>query len=348
MNLQAVPAVDDRNDDRDDDLVAAPNAVIRFGRAAQTRLRATGTIFLVLLAILVWISILNHNFTDPDVFLNFVRRATPLMVLAAGQMFVVATGGLDLSVGSTVTVTVVVSARMLDGDESLTWFVIPAVFAIGALIGLINGLVVTKLKVPSFITTLGMLLILAGAIDYWSGGAPRGALSDSFRQFGIQGWDVPVLGRFPYAVVIVLVVALIAGYLMHRTSFGHQVLAVGGGDRTARLSGVPVHRIQVIAFVLSGVSAAIAGILLGGIGGISADIGSGLEFRAIAAVVLGGTALAGGRASAPAAVVGALTLESIFTLLNLLGYSAGVRDIVQGLIVIAAVGSMSRREFKRG
>lgn len=344
----SIAATDPTRDDRDDDLVSEPPAVVKALLAVQHRLRATGTIFLVLLAILVWIAILNPNFTDPQVFLNFVRRATPLMVLAAGQMFVVATGGLDLSVGSTVTVTVVVAARWIDGDESMTWIIIPVVLLIGAVIGLVNGLVVTKLKVPSFITTLGMLLILAGAIDYWSGGAPRGALSDSFRQFGIEGWDMPILGRLPYAVVIMLAVSIVAGILMHRTSFGHQILAVGGGARTAKLSGVEVHRIQILAFVLSGVSAAIAGILLGGIGGISAGIGSGLEFQAIAAVVLGGTALAGGRASAPAAVVGALTLESIFTLLNLLGYSQGVRDIVQGLIIIAAVGSMSRREFARG
>jgi ribose transport system permease protein len=334
--------------DTGDSLVAVEHPAIRAVKAVQHRLRATGTIFLILLAIIVWISILNHNFTDPAVMLNFVRRATPLLVLAAGQMFVVATGGLDLSVGSTVTVTVVIAARWIDGSESATWFVIPALIAMGAVIGLINGLIVTKLKVPSFITTLGMLLILAGAIDYWTGGAPRGALPDSFRQFGIEGWDMPVLGRLPYAVAIVAVVGTIAWYLLHHTSFGHQILAVGGGARTSRLSGVEVHRVRILAFVLSGIAAVIAGILLGGIGGVSAQIGQGLEFRAIAAVVLGGTALAGGRASAPAAIVGALTLEAVFTLLNLLGYSEGMRDIVQGVIIVAAVGSMSRREFSRG
>lgn len=332
----------------DTTLVAPQHPIIRALSAIQQRLRTTGTIFLVLVAILVWISILNPNFTDPQVMLNFVRRATPLLVLAAGQMFVVATGGLDLSVGSTVTVTVVIAARWIDGDEAATWYVIPALIVMGALIGLINGLIVTKLKVPSFITTLGMLLILAGAVDYWTGGAPRGALSDNFRRFGIDGWDMPVLGRLPYAVVIVLVIGIIAWYLLHRTSFGHQILAVGGGARTSLLSGVDVHRIRILAFVISGVAAVLAGILLGGIGGVSAQVGDGLEFRAIAAVVLGGTALAGGRASAPAAIVGALTLEAVFTLLNLLGYSEGMRDIVQGLIIIAAVGSMSRREFRRG
>ena len=328
--------------------VATPHPIVRLGRSAQRRLRATGTIFLVLLALLVWISILNPNFTEPTVFLNFVRRATPLMILAAGQLFAVAGGGLDLSVGSTVTVTVVVAARWIAGDESMTWFVIAALLALGVAIGMVNGLVVTKLKVPSFITTLGMLLILSGAVDYWTGGAPRGALSDGFRRFGIEAWDVPALGRLPYAVVVMLAIGMLAGVLLHRTSFGHQVLAVGGGPRTAQMSGVGVHRVRTITFVLSSVAAVLAGVLLGGIGGISPGIGDGLELRSISAVVLGGAALGGGRGSVPAAMVGALTLEATFTVLNLLGYSQGVRDVVQGLVIVVAVGSMARRELRRG
>lgn len=315
-------------------------------RSISARLSASNTIFVVLIGLMVWIAYLNPNFTDPQVLLNFVRRATPLMVLAAGQMYVVATGGLDLSVGSTVTLSVVTAARLLDGSDPKTWWVIPFVLALGTVVGLANGLIVTKLKVPSFITTLGMLLILDGAVDYWTGGAPRGALSERFRMFGIEGWDMPVLGRLPYAVVIVLVIGAIATYLLHRTRFGHQLLAVGDGARTAHLSGVDVHRIRITAFMLSGFAAALAGVLLGGIGGLSAGIGDGLEFEAIAAVVLGGTSLAGGRATAPAAMIGALTLSAVFTLLNLLGYSEGVRDIVQGLIIVIAVGAMARREVR--
>jgi ribose transport system permease protein len=323
-------------------------AVVRFALAAQRRLRATGTIFLVLLALLVWISIINPNFTEPTVFLNFLRRATPLMILAAGQLFVVAAGGLDLSVGSTVTVIVVVAARWLGGNESLTWVVIATLLALGVVIGLVNGLIVTKLKVPSFIATLGMLLILAGAADYWTGGAPRGALSDAFRQFGISAWQVPALGRLPYAVVVMIAVGIAAWLLFHRTSFGHQVLAVGGGAPTARLSGVDVRRVRIITFVLSSLAAVVAGVLLGGIGGISPGIGRGLELRSISAVVLGGAALGGGRGSVPAAMVGALTLEATFTLLNLLGYAQGVRDVVQGLVIVVAVAVLARRELRSG
>lgn len=335
------------------DVAPVESASARTLRFARGRFRATGTIFLVLIVLLIWIALKNPNFTDPEVFLNFVRRSTPLMVLAAGQVFVIAIGGLDLSVGSTVTATVVVSAMWFDGQSLLgismpatSWAIIPAVILLAVVIGLINGLIVTKLKVPSFITTLGMLLILSGAVDYWTGGAPRGFLSDDFRRFGIGGIDLPIIGSVPYAVIVMLVVAIVASLLLHRSTFGQQILAIGESDRTSFVSGVAVHRIRILAFVISAISAAIAGVLLGGIGGISADVGGGLEFEAIAAVVLGGTALAGGRASAPGAVAGALALSAVFTLLNLYGLDEGIRNIVQGLIVIAAVGGMARRELR--
>ncbi len=338
--------------DADVDDAARPNA----WELVRARLQATGTIFIVLIVLLAWIALKNPNFTDPPVFLNFVRRATPLMVLAAGQVFVIAIGGLDLSVGSTVTATVVVSAMWFDGQSlfgismpATAWAIIPGVIVIAAIIGLVNGLIVTKLRVPSFITTLGMLLILSGAVDYWTGGAPRGYLSDGFRRFGIKAFeDVPVLGRLPFAVLVMLGVAVVAWLLLHHTTFGHQILAIGESDRTSYVSGVAVHRVRILAFVISAVSAAIAGVLLGGIGGVGADVGGGLEFEAIAAVVLGGTSLAGGKATAPGAVVGALTLSAVFTLLNLYAFDEGYRNVVQGVIVIAAVSGMARRELRSG
>ncbi len=319
-------------------------ASLRLGTAVVS----TGTILLVLVVILVWIRFENPNFTDPPVFLNFVRRAAPLMILAAGELVVVAAGGFDLSVGSIVTATVVVAARYSDGDPSNTWWLIPVLLLGGATVGLTNGLVVTKLKVPSFIATLAMLLILDGAIRYWSNGSPKGALADNLRRFGRDGWtNVPWLGTVPYAVVIMLVVAIATTLLMTRTDFGHSVLAVGGGPRATTLSGIDVHRVRILTFVISGVLATLAGILVGGITGVSDKAGSGLEFRAIAAVVLGGAVLGGGKGVVPAAVLGALTLEAMFTLLNLLQFSEGVRDTVQGVVIIAAVAFAALRERTR-
>jgi len=306
--------------------------------------RGTAPIFVVLLGLLVWIAILNPNFTDPPVFLAFLKRAAPLMILAAGQLFVIVSGEFDLSVGSLVTAVVVAAAGLTEGIPDRTWWVVTLLFGLGILVGLVNGFVTTRLYVPSFITTLGMLLILQGAVLYWSGGAPKGSLPDNFRVFGRRGIeDLPVVEQLPYSVIILIVVGVAAVLLLHRTTFGKQLFAAGGNPRAAVLSGVDVPLVRTLAFVLSGISAVIAGILVGGFAGISQDAGAGYEFQAISAVVLGGAVLGGGRGSMVAAMAGALALEALFTLLNLLGLPKPLRDAVQGLIIIGAVAYAAYR-----
>ena len=313
--------------------VAAPSAAQRVSAA----LGRSAPVFAVLAVLLVWISIENPNFTDPPVFLAFLKRAAPLAVLAAGQYFVIVAGEFDLSVGSLVTVTVVVAAEVLADHPDGVIRAMATVVALGAVVGLANGLITTRLRVPSFITTLGMLLILEGAVDYWTDGAPKGSLSEDFRTLGRGGIDdVPWLEQLPWSVVVLVAVAVGAVLLM-RSDFGKRLIAVGDNDRAAGLSGVNVPRTRTIAFVVSGLAAALAGILLGGFAGVSAQVGDGLEFEAITAVVLGGVVLGGGRGSVVAAVAGALTLEALFTLLNLLGLSAALQDAVEGLIIVAAV-----------
>jgi ribose transport system permease protein len=306
-------------------------------------LLGTGTIFLVLLILWGWIAILNPNFLEPGPFLAYLKRAAPLVILAAGSYFVIVSGGFDLSVGSIVTVVVVVAARLIDDDPSRAWPVIALLLAIGAGVGLVNGLISTILRVPSFITTLGMLLILEGAVFLWTKGAPVGALSDNFRSIGREGIEgIPVIDELPWSVVVLLAIG-VAAVLLMRADYGRQLLATGDNDRAARLSGVRVERVRTLAFVISGLCAAIAGILLGGFAGVSAQVGQGLEFEAITAVVLGGVVLGGGRGSVVAAMAGALTLEALFTWLNLQGISGALEDTVQGVIIIAAVAFASFR-----
>jgi ribose transport system permease protein len=313
------------------------------GERLRKALIGTAPIFLVLIVLLVLIIVENPNFVEPPVFLAFLKRAAPLVILAAGQYFVIVAGEFDLSVGSLVTVVVVVAARLSDGDPGNTWPVIALLLAMGAAVGLANGLITTRLRVPSFITTLGMLLILAGAVFLWTGGAPRGALADNFREIGRLGIeDFPVLEQLPYSVIIMLVLGAGAIVLM-RAGWGRRLLALGDNEQAARLSGVRVENMRTLAFVLSGLSAAVAGILLGGFAGVSAQVGQGMEFEAITAVVLGGVALGGGRGTVLAAMAGALTLEALFTLLNLRGVSGALEDTVQGVIIIAAVAFASYR-----
>ncbi|MEU7892819.1 ABC transporter permease [Nonomuraea sp. NPDC049152] len=286
-------------------------------------------IFAVLAVLLAAIALANPFFLEPAGFLAFVKRAAPLVILAAGQYFVIVSGEFDLSVGSLVTVEVVVAARLIDGNEDATWPVLALVVVIGLLVGLVNGAVTTLLRVPSFITTLGMMLVLSGAVFLWTGGAPRGALSHAFRVFGRDTlWSVLILASVGVAAVLLM-----------RADFGRTLIATGDNERAAALSGVRVTRVRIVAFAISGLAAAVAGILLGGFAGVSAQVGQGLEFSAITAVVLGGVVLGGGRGSVVAAMAGALTLEALFTLLNLYGISGALEFTVQGVIIIAAVAA---------
>ena len=313
------------------------------GRRLLSALASTGTIFVLLLILWVWITILKPTFAEPGPFLAYLKRSAPLVILAAGAYFVLVSGNFDLSVGSLVTVTVVVAARLIEGEPSRTWPVILLLLVIGAVVGFTNGFISTILRVPSFITTLGMLLILNGAVFWWTGGAPRGALSDNFRSIGRQGIEgIPWIEQLPWSVILMFVIG-IASVLLMRADFGRQLIATGDNERAARLSGVRVDRVRILAFVLSGVLAAVAGILLGGFGGVSAQVGKGLEFDAITACVLGGVVLGGGRGSVVAAMAGALTLEALFTWMNLQGISGALEDTVQGVIIIAAVGFASYR-----
>ena len=306
-------------------------------------LASTGTIFVLLLILWVWITILNPTFAEPGPFLAYLKRSAPLVILAAGAYFVLISGNFDLSVGSLVTVIVVVAAKLMNGDPGKTWPVIALLFAIGAAVGVFNGVVSTILRVPSFITTLGMLLILNGAVFWWTGGAPRGALADNFRSIGRQGIEgIPWIEQLPWSVILMFAIGA-GSVLLMRADFGRQLIATGDNERAARLSGVRVDRARILAFVLSGVLAAVAGILLGGFGGVSAQVGKGLEFDAITACVLGGVVLGGGRGSVVAARAGALTLEALFTWLNLQGVSGALEDTVQGVIIIAAVGFAAYR-----
>ncbi len=306
-------------------------------------LRRIPVVWLLVIGLIAWIGIINPLFLEPAGFLAYLKRAAPLAILAAGAFFVIASGEFDLSVGSLVTVVVVVAAKLSDGDPANTWPVIGLLFLIGLIVGIVNGLVTTKLKVPSFITTLSMLLILSGAVFLWTDGAPQGALADNFREIGRLGIeDVPVIDQLPWSVLILLAVGAFSVWLM-RGNFGHKLLAVGDNDRAARLSGIDTDRVRITAFVLSGTSAVIAGILLGGFAGVSAQVGIGLEFEAITAAVLGGAVLGGGRGSVTAAMAGALALEALFTLLNLKGVSGALEDAVQGVIIIAAVAVASYR-----
>jgi ribose transport system permease protein len=270
--------------------------------------------------------------------MTFLRTAAPLAVLAIGEMLVLALGGFDLSVGAIVTFVVLVSSKLLANDPANAYPAIMTMLGLGLVIGLLNGLIVSYLKVPSFITTLGMMLLVRGGALYYVGGAPQGYLTDNWRAFGRNYIEnVPLFGRVPYALIVLSVVALIAYFLFHRTHFGKQIVTIGDNVRAAQLSGVRVKLVRVLTFILCSVFAIIGGILLGGFGGVNVTIGEGMEMQAIAACVVGGVLLGGGKGNILNAIFGAFTLQAIVNLLNLIGLPKPYTDAVQGLIIIGAV-----------
>ncbi|HIY65499.1 MAG TPA: ABC transporter permease [Candidatus Agrococcus pullicola] len=307
----------------------------------QTVLRALispkGAVYLLLIVLLVSVTAIHPSFAEPGQLMRYIQRVAPIAIVAIGQYFVIVSGEFDLSMGSLVTVQVVVAGTLVGQDDSRTVPVLLLLLVIGVLVGLVNGLVTTRLKVPSFIVTLGMMLALYGGVLWWTGGAATGNPADSFRQIGRSGiHDLPVIGLLPWSVLILAAVVAIAAWLSRRP-FGKTLVAIGDNPSAARFAGASVQRTKTMAFVLSSMSATIAGVLLVGYAGVHPSVGQGYEFTAITAVVLGGVVLGGGRGNVWGALAGAFALETLFTLLNFTAVPSTMRSAIQGVIIIAAV-----------
>lgn len=302
-------------------------------------------LLLVLLAVMVIKSPLYQTLPG---LMSFLQRAAPLVVLACGASFVLISGGFDLSSGALITLVVIACALITQGDPDLAWHAVVAAYGMGLVVGLVNGLLVTRLHVPSIIATLGALLSIRGIALLWSGGAPSGYLPDNLRYLG-RGVlrEVPFTGTLPIAVIILAACVALCAWLLHRTNFGRLVLMIGDNAKAAELAGAAVRRVRVGAFVVSSLCAVTAGLMLGGFSGVSVDVGTGYDLQAIAAAVIGGVVLLGGRGSIGGACLGACTLYALFTVLNLLGFSEPLRVAVQGLILISAAALTAWKQNRR-
>ncbi len=264
-------------------LPSGRSAVLRQNRASRSQrlLRAVrtpgGAVFILLISLLTAIIVLNPSFGEPGSFIRFIGRTAPIAIAAVGQYFVIVSGEFDLSMGSVVTMQVIVAGNLIRQDDSRVIPVLILMFVLGAFIGLVNGLISTLLKVPSFIVTLGMMLALLGLVLYWTGGAAQGNPADSFRQIGRGGiQDVPVLDIIPYPVIILTAVAILAVALMRRP-FGRMLIAVGDNPRAAELAGSRVWWVRTRAFIISSLSATVAGDPARGLRGSTSVGGAGLR-----------------------------------------------------------------------
>jgi ribose transport system permease protein len=312
------------------------------GRVLASFATPGGAVFLLVLALVIAIAARNENFSDPGVLIRFIGRTAPIAIAAMGQYFVIVAGEFDLSMAAVVSAQVVMAGNLIGQDADRILPVTLLMLAIGALIGLVNGLATTLLQVPSFIVTLGMMLALGGLVSYLTGGAATGNPVDEFRQIGRGAIeDVPVVDVIPYPLVIFAVLAVLASWLVRRP-FGKSLIAAGDNERAADVSGTSVWWLKTRAFMLSSLSATVAGIILVGYAGVHPSVGQGYEFTAITAVVLGGVLLGGGRGWVLSAAAGAFALELLFTLLTTYEVASTWRDTVQGLIIIVAVAAGGR------
>ncbi|KAB2371457.1 ABC transporter permease [Actinomadura montaniterrae] len=285
----------------------------------------------MLLLVGVVLTIASPVFLTHNNLMNVGLATSVAALLAVGQTYVIVLAEIDLSVGAALGFTAVVTAQALR-DHGLVAGVAAGVAA-GAAIGLVNGLLVTKTRMPSFIATLATMSVLSGLSLQLTKGNPV-AVTD----YDFQGIGQSRIAGVPVPVVIMLVVFAAAGYLLARTRFGRHVYATGDNTEAARLSGVRTDRVKILAFVISGVLAALAGfILTARLSTAEPTAGTGLELEAIAAVIIGGTSLAGGRGTLLGTLVGALVLGVIDNGMNLLDVSPFLQNVVKGLVILLAV-----------
>ena len=302
-------------------------------------------IFLVFAAMVLVASLLSPAFLSRINLINIVRQMSVVGLISLGVTGVIVSGGIDLSSGSVVGLTAVVAASLAQDPEFATLFypglhglplVVPVLAAclVGALVGLINGSLVAKARIPPFIATLGTYTSIRGLALLYTGGRPISDLTDAYNFIG-QG---DVLG-VPVPIIILVVMAVVTHILYANTKFGKYIYAIGGNEQAARVSGINSGRYKLLMYVFAGFLSGLAGLVVSArIGSGQPGLGVGYELDAIAAAVIGGASLsAGGIGTVAGTIVGALIIGVLNNILDLTNVSAYWQQIIKGCIIVGAV-----------
>ena len=285
--------------------------------------------FLILCAVFAW---LNPAFMRVDNLLDIALQSSITAVLAIGMTLVIITAGIDLSVGSVLALSAYLTADLMARGVAIPLAIL-AGLACGLLAGALNGILITKGQLPPFIVTLGTMSLLRGVVLIYSQGAPVYGVPPEFKAL--------IAGRFlgvPVPVMIAAVIAILAWLTLQYTPFGQQVIAIGGNEEAARLSGINVQRRLISVYMISGLLAGVgAMILTARLGAAEPISGTGYELNAIAAAVMGGASLAGGQGSILGTVVGALIMGSLQNGLTLNNVPAFYQQVAVGAVIIVAV-----------
>ncbi len=308
-------------------------------RAIFNRLARDAGIGLVLVLMIVFFAFNAEYFTSLNNIKNVLTQITINTILAVGMTYVILTAEIDLSVGSVMALSAVTAAKIMT-DESIPsdqglLLGILAALGVGVLAGFLNGYVTVRWNLPSFIVTLGMLNVARGAALYITNARTVFGLPKQLTDFGAGTFLQDV---FPYIFVVAIVLVILAQFVLSRTVFGRYVFAIGNNEEAVRLSGHNPGRYKIVVFMIAGLTAGIAGVIyLARLTVATPNLGTGFELNAIAAVIIGGTSLSGGRGSVIGTLLGATMMGVLTNGLILMGVGDFVRQMVTGLIIVAAV-----------
>ncbi len=297
-------------------------------------------IYIFLFVLFISASLVSPQFLNPQNMKDVLNQAAALGMVSIGQTFVILIGGggLDLSVASVMATVAVIVAHNTGGQDAL--FLPVAMFCLlfGLLVGLANGLLITKRKVQPFMATLGMMIIIQGLRFLYTKGAPKGGFPPILRFLGTGD-----LGMIPVSILSLAILTIVALIVLKKTILGRKIYAIGGNIETARLSGYNIDLIITVVYMLSGFTAAIAGLYLAGWIGISDNwVGKGYELDSIAAVVMGGTTFEGGRGGVLGTIVGVLIIMMLYNLVLLLHLPVQMQYVVKGAVIIVATSFYAR------
>lgn len=309
------------------------STILNEGKQRYKRVFDKYGLFIAFILLCVILSISTSKFMQVSNIVNILRQISISSVLAIGVTFVVITGGIDLSLGSVVAITGVITAKFAHPDTYPIIVPVLIGLAVGMVVGLFIGTLVTFGKVPSFIVTLGVMTVARGGALIIAEGRPISNLSKDFQFIG--GGEF--LG-IPFSIIIMIVIFFIALFVLNKTKFGRYVYAIGGNEEAARACGIKVNKTKMLVYVICSCLAGLAGIVqTSRIAVGQPSIGEGYEMDAIAAVVIGGVSLSGGKGTVIGTIVGALIIGVLNNGLDLLNVSSYWQSVVKGLIIIGAV-----------
>ena len=321
---------------------------MKFKNQLSRIMKSEYAVMVLLLVIFACLALTTPLFLTGSNILNIINRTAATGMVAIGMTFVICTGGIDLSVGGQVTLVSVVGTFLMIGGMN-PWLALPLMLLMGTAIGAFNGLFISYLKLPAFMVTLAVMNMTNGVAYFLTSGRTYYEIPEEFIQISMAD-----IGGIPLPAIYLIVLVLIAQLVLKRFTLGRRILALGGNAKGAWFAGVNVKANTLFAYMISGLMCGVGSVLMvSRLMAVSATIGDGMEMDAIAAAVLGGTALTGGRGNIIGTLAGAIILMSIDNWMNLVSVDNFLREAVKGLIILLGMifdawrkGDFSRNKLR--